>query len=65
MSGLWAFIKAVPELLALWNELKKLFEFAKKEIDSRKRIKKLRDGIEYANKTKDTRVLEEVFRGKK
>lgn len=61
-SGLWAVIKAAPAIWSLWKEISAIAEWAMKEIDSRKRIEELKDGMEFARKTKDTSKIESIFR---
>lgn len=60
-SALWAVIKAAPAILALWKEISSIVEWAKKEVDSTQRINKLKDGMEFARKTKNTRKIEDIF----
>jgi hypothetical protein len=62
-SSIWTFLKALPQLLALYNELKELFQYANDKIDSKQKIKQLQDGIAFAKKTKNTKELERFFRG--
>ncbi len=63
MAGLWTFLKAIPQLLALYNEIKEMFQYANDKIDSKKKIKQLQDGIVFAKKTKNTSEIERFFRG--
>lgn len=62
-GGLWAFFKAAPALFALYKEIKKILEYANEKVDSARRAKELKDGLEFARKTKNTRELERIFRG--
>lgn len=61
-SGLWAVIKAAPAIWSLWKEISSIAEWAMKEIDSKQRIEKLKDGMEFARKTKDTSKIEAIFK---
>lgn len=64
LKGLWALIQAAPALWLLFKEISEIVQWAKEEIDSRQRIEKLKNAMEYARKTKNTSKIEEIFRGK-
>jgi len=65
LSGAWAFMKSAPALWSFYKEMKKVIEYTNHKVDSKKRIKQLKDGFEFARRTKNTSELEKVFRNAK
>lgn len=61
-SVIWQILKLLPEIFRFGKMLFKFLKVTNKKVASEKRLKKVREGMEYAEKTKDTRVLESVFK---
>lgn len=60
-SGLVAVAKASPEVIKLLRDLWKAIESMADDISRKDRMRKLREGLNEAAKTKNTGPLEKVF----
>jgi len=64
LLGLLGLLQSLPALLSTIKEIIEIIELWKKDVDSKKKLQDLKEGLKHAKETNDTSKLDAIFNPK-